>query len=654
MQYLKAERLTKIYGEKVLFNEVDLLLNKGQKMAIVAKNGSGKSSLMQILVGLDSSDQLGTVWISREAHLGYLPQAPNFNEELTVLEALFAGDDPTLLLIQAYEKLLLLNELYPDDNQNQVSLNRVMEQLTAQNAWDYEIRIKQILTKFNITNTNQPIRELSGGERKRLAIAALLVREPDLLILDEPTNHLDLDMIEWLENYLQNPNITVLLVTHDRYFLDRVCTEIAELDAGQIRMYRGNYSHYLEKKTELTEIFKTETEKAKQRYKQELAWMRTQPKARGTKAKARVDAFDDIETKARRRLDDAQLNLTGLQMQRLGSKIVEMYHIDKAFDDKILLRDFSYAFAQGDRVGLVGRNGVGKSTLVNLITGTEKPDIGKIVWGKTVVFGHYTQDGIKFTADKKIIDIVTDVAEFLPLAKGKHLTAAQLLDHFQFPYSQHHNYISTLSGGELRRLYLLTILMQNPNFLILDEPTNDLDLQTLHALEDYLQQYEGCLLIVSHDRFFMDKLIEHVFSFEGQGKIRDYPGNYTQYREQRTEEEQQLKLQQQQQTITNTAATVSSGKNASGNNTTRQQQSSSELNTTAKPKLKLSFKEQREFELLETEIQNLETEKSNLEAQLSSGKGSHTELTKWATRINELIALIDEKSMRWLELSEYV
>lgn len=633
MNYLSAENITKIYGAKTLFENISFKINKGQKIALVAKNGTGKSSLIKILVGEDSSDKGGIVRISKHIKMGYTQQEPNLNPNDTVLESIFHSNNPTLTVIHQYEQALVMHESKPNQ-QTEAALSKALEAMQLHNAWDYEAKIKEILSKFNIRDVNQRVAELSGGERKRVAMASVLIQDPDLLIMDEPTNHLDLEMIEWLESFLNKQNLTILLVTHDRYFLNRVTDEILELDDGVLKRYRGNYEYFLEKKYEDTERLKVETDKAQKLMKKELVWIRNQPKARGTKAKSRVDAFDNIKAKASAKIQDDDLDFEAIDMARIGGKTVEMFHVHKSYDSLKILEDFTYVFARRDRAGIVGRNGAGKSTFLNLITGKEKPDQGKIVIGQTVVFGYYHQQGLNLKEDKKVIDVVREVAEILPLKKGKYLTADQLLAHFQFPHAIHQNYISTLSGGEKRRLYLLTVLMENPNFLILDEPTNDLDLLTLNLLEDFLEKFKGCLIVVSHDRYFMDKLVDHVFAFEGDGVVRDYPGNYSQYRTAKNKEiateRERLKLERDKQ------------------------EKETPAKKKDKPKTKLSYNEQREFKQLEVDMEKLEAEKDELETKISSGTANIDDIMQWSERMGKIAQLIDEKTDRWLELSEYV
>ncbi len=631
MNFLQAENLTKIYGDKVLFENVDISINKGQKVALVARNGTGKSSLLKILVGLDSSDGDGTVRVHKSVKVGYLEQSPQLNPNSTVLESIFQSDNPVMKAIHTYEATLAKNEL-SNSPENQLALEKAMAQMQLLDAWDYEAKVKEILFRFKITRLQQSVSELSGGEMKRVAMAGVLIQEPDLLVLDEPTNHLDFDLIEWLEVFLGKSNNTIVLVTHDRYFLDRVCDEIIEIEKGTTQKYRGNYTYYLEKKAELTFNLGQEVGKAQKLMKKELKWLRTQPKARGTKAKSRITAFDSIEDKAKTNLHVKEIDFGAIKMARIGGKTIEMHHLNKSFGDLCVLKDFTYTFNRRDRVGIIGKNGAGKSTFLNMLMGNERQDTGKIIRGTTLQFGYYTQSGLDLTVDKKVIDVVREVAEVLPLEKGKYLTAAQILDHFDFPYSKHENYVSTLSGGEQRRLYLLTVLMENPNFLILDEPTNDLDLLTLNVLEDFLEKFKGCLIIVSHDRYFMDKLVDHVFVFEGDGKLRDFPGNYSQYREAKIKEDKAA------QEIKRLATT----------NKPKEKPAYKKEKT----KTKLSYNEKREYEQLEKDIEKLETEKATLEEKLNGG-GSHDELMEWSKKIGEVMASIDEKSDRWLELSEF-
>ncbi len=634
MNYILAENLSKTFGEKILFSGINISINRGQKVALIAKNGIGKSTLLKILVGQDASDLGGSVRVHRSVRVGYLDQEPAFEHCETVMDAIFASDNPALKAIQDYE-MALFNSEYESSTANQKALEQAMEQMQALDAWDYEAKIKQILGKFNIHDLQKKITALSGGEQKRVALAAVLVQEPDFLVMDEPTNHLDMEMVEWLEEYLvKQTNMALLLVTHDRYFLDRVTNEILELDRGRLQKYKGNYSYFLEKKSEATVNMAVEVDKAQKLMKKELEWIRAQPKARTTKSKARIDAFDKIKDKASIKIKEADLGFAGIKMERIGKKTIEIFNIDKSYGDQVIMKDFTYVFKRRDRVGIVGKNGVGKSTFLNMLVGKERPDAGKVTIGKTLVFGYYTQSGLNFKPGMKVIEVIRNIAEILPMEKGKYLSAGQILDHFQFPYHMHQNHVSTLSGGEKRRLYLLTVLMENPNFLILDEPTNDLDLLTLNLLENYLMTYNGCLIIVSHDRYFMDRLVDHVFVFEGNGKIRDYPGNYSRYREAKQAEVKAERVQKREE--------------EQGKEKTKPAYKQRE-----KEKVKLSYNEQREFDRLEAEIEALETEKADLETKLNEGTAGHEDLMKWSARIGEVIQLIDEKTDRWLELSEY-
>lgn len=632
MNYLLAEGLSKSYGDKILFQDVDLSINKGQKVALIAKNGTGKSTLLKILVGKEGTDK-GWVRVHKDITLGYLDQEPDLDENLTILEAVFNSDNPVLKTIEQYEWLIEQQEINPSLEKEQ-QLTAIMEKMQTLDAWDYEVKVKQILSKFKVNALNRKVGLLSGGERKRVAMASVLIRKPDLLILDEPTNHIDLEMVEWLEEYLSKQNMSLLLVTHDRYFLNRVTNEIIELENGITLSYKGNYEYFLEQKALRKMQLKVEVDKAQKLMKKELDWIRAQPKARTTKSKSRIDAFDKIQERAYQKVKEDEVHFSQIKMPRIGGKTLELWHIDKKYEQQQILKDFTYTFKRRERVGIVGPNGSGKTTLLRMIMNEAKPDNGKIVVGKTIVFGYYTQDGISLLKDKQLIDVVRDIAEILPLEKGKYLSAAQLLAHFQFPYSMHTQYVSTLSGGEKRRLYLLTVLMQNPNFLILDEPTNDLDLLTLNLLEDFLLQFKGCLVIVSHDRYFMDKLVNHLFVFEGEGRIKDFPGNYTQYREAKLEAERIERAE----------------KKAQAAKEPKQQR----VKNKPKEKVKLSYNEQREFKQLEKDIEALETEKANLEEQLNTPNAPHEELMQWSQRIGEIMELLDEKEMRWLELSEFV
>jgi len=628
MNYLSVEELTKSYGIRTLFNKITFGIDKGQKVAFIAKNGTGKSTFLRILAGFETQDS-GNVIFRKDIKVGYLHQTPQFKPEHTIFETIFKANSPEIDAIREYEDALL----HPNDNEKmQLAFNK-MDELQA---WDYETRIKQILGQLNIHHLDQKIGELSGGQQKRIALAQVLIEEPDFIILDEPTNHLDLDMIEWLENHLSKENMTILMVTHDRYFLERVCNEIIELDNETLYRYKGNYSYFLEKKQERIEIFEANVDKAQNLYRKELDWMRRMPKARSTKAKSREDAFYETEKTAHQRLDKTKVDIA-VNVSRLGSKILELHHLKKSFGDLTILNDFNYVFKKNERIGIVGKNGVGKTTFLDIIMGLQEVDGGKVSVGETVVYGYYTQAGINLKDDKKVIEVIKDIAEFIPLTKGKTMTAAQLLEKFLFPRSMHYNFVEKLSGGEKRRLYLLTILMKNPNFLILDEPTNDLDIVTLNVLENFLEEFQGCLLVVTHDRYFMDKLVDHLFVFEGDGKIKDYTGRYSDYRLELKEKEAQEKQAEKQ---------VEKEKNNMA--------SATELNNNIveKPKNKLSFKEKFELEQLEKELPALEVQKSELEDKLNNNITDHQELLKITQKLGYVTKQLDEKTDRWLILSE--
>ncbi|HNL84125.1 MAG TPA: ABC-F family ATP-binding cassette domain-containing protein [Chitinophagales bacterium] len=617
MNYLSVTNLTKYYGERCLFENITFYIDKGQKLALIAKNGTGKSSLLKILEGQEPPES-GEYKIHKDINCGFLAQEPEFDEQHTVFDAILYSDNPMLKASLEYEHALA----------GIGNLEDAIDKMDKLFAWDYEKQVKQILSKFLITDFDQKVASLSGGQKKRLALARLLLNKPDLLILDEPTNHLDMDMIEWLETELSKQNITLLMITHDRYFLENICTDILELEDNKLYKHKGNYSVYLENKAIREENARVSVEHAQSVFRKELEWMRRQPKARTTKAKSRIDNFEQVKEKAQQLVQEQQVQLE-LKMNRLGGKILELHNVSKQYGSKQVLDKFSYKFQRGERVGIVGRNGFGKSTLLNILTGLEKPDSGNIVLGETVVFGYYNQQGLQLKADKRVLEVVKDIAEYLPVNKGQ-ISAAQLLERFLFAPSQQHQYVSTLSGGEKRRLYLLTILMKNPNFLILDEPTNDLDILTLQALEDFLSEYKGCLLIVSHDRYFLDKLTDHIFIIEEEGKIRDYLGNYKEYRAQKKAEEREKKNEE--------ASRLNENKQAK--------------NTDASKK-KMTFKERQEFQLLENELQELADIKTSLTNALSSGVQTHEEITAASLELQRITELLDEKEMRWLELSEY-
>jgi ATP-binding cassette subfamily F protein uup len=621
MNYLSVENLTKSYGERILFENITFGIEKGQKVAFIAKNGTGKSTLLKILAGKEGYDS-GSIVFRKGIKTEILQQTPDYNESLTIEQTIFKTPSEQVNAILEYEKALE----NPNDNER---MQKAFEQMDALNAWDYEIRIKQILGQLQIHHLHQKIGELSGGQQKRIALAQVLIEEPDFIILDEPTNHLDLDMIEWLENYLSKENITLLMVTHDRYFLERVCNEIIELDNHTLYRYKGNYSYFLEKKQEREAIEGANIDKAKNLYRKELEWMRRMPKARGTKAKSREDAFYETEKVAKKRKDNSKVEMEG-NMTRLGSKILELHHVKKSYGDLKILDDFNYIFKKNEKIGIVGKNGVGKTTFLNIVLGKENIDGGKVIAGETVVFGYYTQKGITFKEDKKVIEAIKDIAEVIPLTKGRSLTAAQLLEKFLFPKSMHYQQIAKLSGGERRRLYLLTILMNNPNFLILDEPTNDLDVMTLSILEDFLEEFQGCLLVVTHDRYFMDKLVDHLFVFEGNGKVKDYLGKYTEYRE-----ELKTRLAEEKEATKNTTTTATNDAVA------------------AKEKTKLTYKEKLELEQLEKEIETLETKKTELENILAANSSNHEEIMAITNQLGEIATELNTKEERWLYLSDF-
>lgn len=620
VSYLQAENISKSIGDIILFEDISININKDQKIALIAKNGAGKTSILNILAGIDTPDQ-GNISLKNDLSIAYLPQDPEFNDSNTVLEAIYNSENEIMQAIKNYEQTIAHNE--------HDKLDEVTERMDALNAWDFEVKIKQILSRLNITDFDQKVGVLSGGQKKRLALANVLITEPQLLILDEPTNHLDLDMIEWLENYLKTTNCTLFMVTHDRYFLDRVCNEIIELEDMTVYSYKGNYSYFLEKREQRILNMNANIDKAKNLMRKELDWMRRMPQARGTKSKSRVESFYQLKDTASQKINEDKVNLN-VKISRLGNKILELHYISKKYDDNELIKDFHYKFVRGEKIGIVGKNGCGKTTLLNLLTSRIKPDQGKIDIGETVKYGYYEQNGIQFKENQRIIEVVREIAEVVTLGDGKKMSVSQFLNYFLFPPETHFYHVSKLSGGERRRLYLLTVLMQNPNFLILDEPTNDLDIMTLNVLEEYLQQYSGCVIIVSHDRYFMDKVVDHLFVFEGNAVIKDFPGNYSQYREIALEKEKELKK------ITTT-------------------KSPEEIKPVReKTKLKVSFKDKREFELLESEIADLNSEKEQLEELINSGTLSPDELYKKSNRIGELINDLDIKETRWLELDELI
>ncbi len=629
MNYLLAENISKSFGEKVLFTGLNLSIMQGQKIALVARNGAGKSSFLKILMGKDIPDS-GEVRISKDITTGYLEQDPHLEPDKTVIESVLFAENHILKAIENYEEALEQNAL-DHSNINEKRLEDAMNQMDTLKAWDYEQKIRQILFNLKITNLTQKAGTLSGGQKKRVALAKILIQEPQFMILDEPTNHLDLDMIEWLENFLKRQKMTLLLVTHDRYFLDRITQEIIELDQKQLFRYKGNYEYYLEKKSEREFNEGRETDKARSLMRKELEWMRRQPKARGTKQKARIDSFYDLEEKANRVKEEQKLTLN-VKMNRQGGKILELKHVSKAFGDFKALDAFTYTFSRGEKIGIVGPNGVGKSTFLNLLTGAELPDGGKINVGDTTVFGYYTQEGLKLNEDKRVIEVVKDIAEVIPLGTGEKLSASQFLQYFGFDPETQFTPVSKLSGGERRRLHLMTVLIKNPNFLILDEPTNDLDLLTLNTLEEFLAHFQGCLLIVSHDRYFMDKLVQHLFIFKGEGEVKDFNGTYSAYRTHLEEEEKKERSALKQESKSANIAEPAPIEKVE--------------------KKKLSFGEKREYETLEKEIELLEARKLAIETALSNPSAEHTDIAAWAEEFKKISADIDQKSMRWLELGE--
>ena len=622
VSYLQAQNLTRSVGDKTLFHDLSFSIGEGQKVGLIAKNGTGKSTLLNILSGKDQADE-GQVVFHNDIRIGYLEQTPVYPPDLTVIEACFWHGNETTNLIREYESCMA--------SANHESLQDILDRMEQLKAWDYETRAKTILSQLFITEFNKPLSQLSGGQLKRVALANTLIMEPDLLILDEPTNHLDLQMIEWLENYLSRSNLTLLMVTHDRYFLDRVCSVIMELDDETVYTYHGNYAYYLEQRAQRLEVARAEVARATNLYRTELDWMRRMPQARGHKARYREDAFYELEKQAHRRIEEQQVKLQ-MKSAYIGSKIFEAEYVSKAYGERVLLKDFYYNFSRYEKLGIVGANGTGKSTFVKMLLGLVTPDSGRFVVGETVRFGYYSQEGIQFDEQMKVIDAVRRTAEYVDLGGGQKLSAMQFLQHFMFSPAQQQNYIYKLSGGEKRRLYLCTVLMQSPNFLVLDEPTNDLDITSLQILEQYLQDFRGCVIIISHDRYFMDKVVDHLFVFQGNGVVKDFPGNYTQYRS--------LNPDPSPRKAENTQASQGS-RNAQASQGTQRER-----------KRRMTFRERQEFESLGKEIDALEKEKADIEAALSSGSISTQEIIELSKRLPVVNDLLDEKSMRWLELSE--
>jgi ABC transport system ATP-binding/permease protein len=630
MHYASVENLSKSFGIRTLFKNISFYVEEGDKIAFVARNGSGKSTLLKIIAGLDHADG-GTTWVHKDIKVIMLQQDTPFEEHKSIWDNVLRMDNAVVKVVKEYELCL---EETPDDIDK---LTDLMARVDELNAWNFESELKQILGKLNLHHLNEPVKNLSGGQRKRVALAQALIEMQlhegkCLLILDEPTNHLDVSMIEWLEDYLSAQKVTLLLVTHDRYFLDAVCNEIMEMDEEKVFTYKGDYDYFLEQKSLRHEIQASELQKDKNIFRKELEWMRKQPKARTTKSKSRQDAFAEVEERVGQKKEDMEVSLQ-VKMTRLGGKILEMKKINKSYGDKVLIKGFDYTFKRGERVGIVGKNGVGKSTFLKIALHQEQPDSGKINHGDTVVFGNFDQEGLKYKEDKRAIEYVKDFAEFFPLADGSKISASQFMEKFGFSAEQQYTPLSKLSGGEKRRLHLLSVLFVNPNFLILDEPTNDLDLQTLRTLEEFLLDYPGCILIVSHDRYFMDRMVDHLFAFEGDGVIKDFPGNYTQYR----------------QAVANEQFT---GHAVVAEKAPVTEEVVTKTKTAGNEQKKLSFKEKHEFENIEKEMPTLQKEKAALEDKMNSGSLNFEDLQKAAARIGEIVALLDEKEMRWLELSE--
>lgn len=616
MNYLSVENISKSFGERTLFENLSFGINKDQKIAFVAKNGTGKTSILKIITGDDTPDS-GQVVIRKEIKMAFLAQEPNLDPELTIEESIFASDNEILKVIEQYEKAL-------ENPAEEEAYQKAFEKMDLHNAWDFETQYKQILFKLKLEDLKLKVKNLSGGQKKRLALAIILINKPDLLILDEPTNHLDLEMIEWLENYFAKENMTLFMVTHDRFFLERVCNEIIELENGKLYQYKGNYSYYLTKKEERIAAENASIDKAKNLYVKELDWMRRQPKARTTKSKSRQDDFYVIQEKAHSRRKEHQVELE-INMERMGSKVVELHNVSKKFTDRTILEGFNYNFKRGERIGIIGKNGTGKSTFLNILTGAMEPDTGKVVIGETIKLGYYTQNGIRVKPEQKVIDVIKEFGEYIPLAKGRTISAAQLLERFLFDRKKQYDFVEKLSGGELKRLYLCTVLIQNPNFLILDEPTNDLDIITLNVLESFLLDYPGCLIVVSHDRYFMDKIVDHLFVFRGEGVIEDFPGNYSDFR---TYEDSAEPAKEE--------AKISSDKKSWKQDNA---------------KAGLTFNEQKEYQKLEKEIKELEKEKEAIEKQFSEGTIDADKIGAKAIDLQKIMALIDEKTERWFELS---
>jgi ATP-binding cassette subfamily F protein uup len=615
VNYLSVENISKSFGERTLFENISFGINKDQKIAFIAKNGSGKTTIMSIINGLDESDT-GQVVLRKGIKMAFLSQNNNLQEELTIEESIFASDNEILKVIEAYEKAL-------ENPEDEEAYQKAFDGMDQHNAWDFETQYKQILFKLKLEDFKLKVKNLSGGQKKRLSLAIILINRPDLLILDEPTNHLDLEMIEWLETYFAKENITLFMVTHDRFFLERVCNEIIELDNGKLYSYKGNYSYYLEKKEERIASENSSVDKAQNLFVKELEWMRRQPKARTTKSKSRQDDFYDIKEKAQSRRRENKVELE-INMERMGSKIIELHKISKKFDNHVILDNFSFDFQPGERIGIIGKNGTGKSTFLNLLTGGIPLDGGKVVIGETIKLGYYTQSGINPKPGQRVIDVIKEYGEFIPLMKGRMISASQLLERFLFDAKKQYDFVDRLSGGELKRLYLCTVLIQNPNFLILDEPTNDLDIVTLNVLESFLLDYPGCLVVVSHDRYFMDKIVDHLFIFRGKGVIEDFPGNYSDFR-----------------AYEDSADVAQKEENKAEKKDWKQNN----------PTGNLTFNEQKEYQKLEREIKDLELDKTKIEQLFADGKVADADIEKKAKELENIINKIEDKEERWFELS---
>jgi ATP-binding cassette subfamily F protein uup len=650
MHYVTVENLTKAYGIVPLFNNISFHINEGDKIALVARNGVGKSTLLRILSGKETADE-GKVWINKDVTVALFEQDPQFDESKTILENIFHTENPVISAIKDYEAAVDAAEenTQSGNEDNGQGITDALARMDELDAWNFEAKVKEILEKLNIHHLKQDVANLSGGQRKRVALAQALIdigfeHQHTLLIMDEPTNHLDVEMIEWLERYLAGEHVTLLLVTHDRYFLDAVCDEIWEMERSELYSYKGDYANYLEKKTARIESDLATIDKAKNTYRKELEWMRKQPKARTTKSKSRQDNFYEVEAVAKRKIEDAQLQLE-VKMTRLGGKVAELKKVYKSYGEKVIIKGFDYTFSKGERIGVVGKNGVGKSTFLNIVQGLEKPDSGKINIGDTVVFGNFSQQGLEIKEDMRVIEYVKTFAESFPLAKGGSISASQFLELFLFPGDKQYTYLSSLSGGEKKRVQLLVILFQNPNFLILDEPTNDLDLPTLGVLENFLSEFQGCVVIVSHDRYFMDRLVDHLFVFEGDGDIRDFPGNYTLYREWLKVNEKKGDKWGELVKMKSIGASTKEVNNVG-------EREKSKVKSQNDGKRKPSYNEKREFETLEKEIALFEAEKKKLEERLGNGPMSFDVIQTSTTRLGEVNKLLEDKEMRWLELSE--